>query len=40
MKFRIGDTAESLNDSIKGEVIRVGNDSIVILTDDDFHFLK
>ena len=36
MKFRIGDTAESLNDSIKGEVIRVGNDSIVILTDDDF----
>ncbi|MCW5520751.1 DNA mismatch repair protein MutS [Aureitalea sp. L0-47] len=34
--FKIGDKVESLNDSIKGEVFAVKENSIFVLTEDDF----
>lgn len=36
MKIKIGDSVESLNDSIKGEVIGIKKESIRVLTEDDF----
>ena len=39
MKFKKGDKVEVLDDSIRGEVLKVESDKIIIKTEDEFEMI-